>query len=405
MAWWSRWIGRAVAATDSDFWTGYFGSETWSGETVNEHGAMQLSAFWACTRLISQTLATLPLGLFERDANGNKRAITQHDLYGLLHDSPNADQTAVEFWEGRGLGLCTAGNGYAEKMQRANGSLIALERMPCDTAVRRLDNGALEYSFYDRGKLEKLPESKVFHIRGFGDGDVGMSPVSYARQTLGIATATEKATGQTFGKGMRAKGFLTTPKRLDAEQRAQAQKNLVDPFLGPNGKTWGILEGGFDFKTVNITPHDAELILSRKFNVEDICRWLGVPPIMVGHSAEGQTMWGTGVASIMSAWLMTGLRPYLVRVEQAAKKRLLTPGERARGIFIEFNVEGLLRGDANVRGEFYNKLVQVGALTPNEARALENRSPLEGGDDLLINSTLIPLRLAGLRRPNTGAGQ
>lgn len=398
MAWWSRWLGQKVTAQDADFWAAYYGTETWAGETVSEHGAMQLSAFWACTRLISETIATLPIGVYEK-RGGEKRAISDHPLYELLHDSPNADQTAVEFFGGRVLGMCTGGNGYAEKMMRGNGEVISLERMPSDTAVRRTESGALEYRFMDRGKEEVLPESKVFHIRAFGDGDVGMSPVAYARQTLGIATATERATGQTFSKGMRARGFLTTPTTLDEKQRAQARKALIDPFTGPNGKHWGILEGGFDFKTVNISPRDAELILSRKFNVEDVCRWLGVPPILIGHAAEGQTMWGSGVEQIMLAWLTLGLRPYLTRIEQAMKKRVLTTAQRSRGIYVEFNVEGLLRGDSAGRAEFYSKMVQNGGMTPNEVRSRENLPPQPGGDRLFVNSTIVPLDQAGAAKP------
>jgi HK97 family phage portal protein len=401
MSWWTRWLDRRIDLRAGEFWSHFYGSDTWSGETVSEQGAMQLSAWFAGSRLISQTIATLPLGVYERDANGDKQAVSEHPLYGLLHDSPNADQTAVEFWEGRVLGLCTSGNGFAEKKSRANGSLISLERMPADTAVLRLESGSLEYRFVDRGKEERLPEEKVFHIRGFGDGDVGLSPVGYARQALGLAVATDKAASQTFAKGMRSKGFFVMPqgtKPLTPEQRKDAKTSLVDANSGPNAPWAGILEGGVTWQGVNISPKDAEMILSRKFNVEDICRWLGVPPILIGHAAEGQTMWGTGVEQIRLGWLMTGLLPYLVRIEQAAKKRLLTPADRARGLFVEFNLDGFLRGDSNTRAEVLGKEVQNGARTPNEWRRLNNLKPLPGGDRLFINSTCVPIELAGQDR-------
>lgn len=401
MAFWTKWIDKRIDLRAGEFWSGYYGADSWAGETVTEQGAMQLSAWFAGSRLISQTVATLPCGVYERNSNGDKQLVSQHELYGLLHDSPNADQTAVEFWEGRVLGLCTGGNGFAEKKQRSDGSLISLERMPADTAVRRTDAGTLEYRFSDRGKEEKLPEEKVFHIRGFGDADVGLSPVGYARQTLGLAVATDKAAAQTFAKGMRAKGFFTMPsgtKPLTVEQRADAKRTLVDANSGPNAPWAGILEGGVDWKAVNISPREAEMIMSRKFNVEDICRWLGVPPILIGHAAQGQTMWGTGVEQIRLGWLMTGLLPYLVRIEQAAKKRLLTPADRARGLFIEFNLDGFLRGDSNTRAEVLSKEVQNGARTPNEWRKLNNLPGLPGGDRLFINSTCVPIELAGQDR-------
>jgi HK97 family phage portal protein len=395
MAFWTRWFGKKLTARDSGLYEALGGSDTWSGERVSVQGALNLSAFWACARITAQTIATLPLTVYERRENGEKQPAPAHILHRLLHDSPNADQTAVEFWEGRVLGLCTTGNGYAEKVSGRSG-LVALNPMPADTVVRRLENGALEYRFVDRGKEEKLPEEKVFHIKAFGDGDTGMSPVEYARQTLGIAVATEKAAGQTFSKGMRAKGFFTFPTMLDQEQREQARKNFAERYSAPDAPGVGILEAGVDFKAVNISPRDAELILSRKFNVEEICRWLGVPPIVIGHAAEGQTMWGSGVEQIMQSWLTLGLRPYLKRIEQAISKRLLTPAEQFR-YFAEFNVEGLLRANSQGRAEFYSKMVQSAGMTPNEMRSKENLPPMEGGNQLLINSTLIPLAMAGTK--------
>ncbi len=403
MSWWQRWRGKPIAATDRDFWDAWHGTETDAGEAVSEQGAMKLGAYWACARLISETVATLPIKVYERGANGEKRAVTQHDLYPLLHDSPNSDQTAVEFWEGRLLGLCTHGNGFAEKTQRANGSLISLERMPPDTGVSRNRDGALEYRFSDRGKELILPQEKVFHIRGFGDGDVGLSPVSYARQTLGLTRATDRAAAQAFAKGLRSKGFFVMPagaKAMTADQKSDARKNLVEANSGPNAPWAGILEGGVDFKSVTLSLKDAEMLMNRRFNVEEICRWLRVPPILIGHAAEGQTMFGSGVEQLMIWWLTTGLRPYLTRVEQRAKKDLLTPLDRSRGIFMEFSVEGLLRADSAARAELNAKMVQHGALKPAEWRASENYAPADGADQLFINSTMTPLALAGRSKPS-----
>ncbi|MBO9377684.1 phage portal protein [Sphingomonas histidinilytica] len=405
MAWWNFWRNRPIGLqpVDDGFWQGYFGADNFADEPVDARAAMQLSAFWAATRLIAETIATLPIGLYERGSDGDKKPISGHDLYGILHDSPNADQTAVEFWEGRCLGLCTGGNGFAEKHMASSGRVISLDRMPADTGVHRNEAGALEYRFFDRGKEEKLPEEKVFHIRGFGDGDVGMSPVTYARNTLGITRAAERQTGQTFSKGMKTRGFFVMPsgsKPLTLEQRADAKRNLVEANTGPNAPWAGILEGGVDFKSVNLSPRDAEMILSRRFQVEDVCRWLRVPPVLIGHASEGQTMWGTGIEQIVLGWLTLGLRPYLTRIEQRIKKDLLTPADKARGIFAEFAVEGILRADSKGRAELMSKMMQNAGLRPNEWRRKENLPPDPNplADSLFINSTLIPLSMAGQPR-------
>lgn len=403
MAWWNFWRNRPIGLTPADdgFWAGYYGQDNFADEIVTAHAALQLSAFWSATRLIAETIATLPIGLYQRAANGDKLPVVHHDLYGILHDSPNADQTAVEFWEGRCIGLCTGGNGFAEKKESSSGSLISLERMPADTGVHRNEAGALVYRFFDRGKEEELPEEKVFHIRGFGDGDMGMSPVTYARNTLGISRATERHAGQTFSKGAKSKGFFVMPagsKPLTHDQRADAKRNLIEANSGPNAPWAGILEGGVSFQGVNISPKDAEMILSRRFQVEDICRWLRVPPVLIGHASEGQTMWGSGIEQIVIGWLTLGLRPYLTRIEQRVKKNLLTPGDKARGIFAEFAVEGILRADSAGRAELMSKMMQNAALKPNEWRRKENLPAEPGGDSLYINSTLIPLSMAGQPR-------
>jgi HK97 family phage portal protein len=393
----SWWRGRNVKLTDGAFWSSWFGTESWSGKTVTPDGAMQLAAWWSCVRLISETVATLPIGVFERGSNGQKAPANGHPLYRLLHDSPNADQTAAEFWEGMVASLCIFGNAYARK-EIENGRLVSLTPIASDSVtVTRDENGVLRYKFTENRIAYDLTENDVFHIRGFGiGGDIGLSPVSYARQTLGIAMAIGEASGKTFSQGMRASGFFKYKGGvLTPEQRAQAKKVLVDTYSGHGSSAAaGILEADFDWVSANVNPHDAEMLLSWKFSTEEICRWLRVPPILVGHAAEGQTMWGSGVEQIMLGWLTLGLRPYLSRVEQAIKKRLIGSNERDR-IFAEFNVEGLLRADSAGRAALYSTFAQNGINTRNEIRARENLPPLPGGDDLTVQSNLVPLDMLG----------
>lgn len=381
MVFWDRWKRKGLTARDPDLYTLLGGSETWAGERVSTEGALNLSAFWAAARITAQTVASLSFDVMEKGADGVKVRAPDHWLQPIIDSSPNADQTAIEFWEGRVLGLCTSGNAFAEKAFLGS-KLTALNRMPADTDVSRNSDGALQYRFSDRGKDVVLPEEKVFHVKAFGDGDVGLSPVSYARQTLSLTTATEKAAGHAYSKGLRSKGFFVMPsgsKALTKEQRDDAKKNLIDANSGSNAPWAGLLEGGVDFKTVSLSMRDAEMILNRRFNVEEVCRWLGVPPIIIGHSSDGQTMWGTGVASIMQAWLTFGLRSYIKRIEQAIEKRLLTPVDRLR-YSIKINYEDLLRGDSAARAAFYKILLDAGVMTINEVRKIEGLPPVPGGD-------------------------
>jgi HK97 family phage portal protein len=391
------WLGRKIGLTDGAFWGAYFGGETWTGKPVTPQGAMKLSAWFAGVRLTAQTIASLPGSMYERNSSGDKVPVTQHDMHWMLHDSPNADQTAMEFWEGQGAGLAIVGNAYAEKVFNGAGDVIALNTMPFETTrPQRQADGSLRYPFMDRGKAGWLPEEKVFHTRGFGTGgDLGLSPVAAAGSALSGALATEEASAKMFGKGMRAAGFMLSPTTLTTPQRDQLHKNVIDPITGPDGEgAVGVLEAGFKWQPANIPPKDAEMILSRRFNVDDVCRWLGIPPILVGHAGEGQTMWGTGVEQIMLAWLTLGLRPYLVRIEQSIRKRLIAPADQRR-LFWEFNIEGLLRGDSAARGEFYSKLFQVGAINPNLIASKENLPKPNGGEQYFVNSTYVPIEEAG----------
>jgi HK97 family phage portal protein len=392
MSWLGRLLGRPLSATDPELYTLLGSGETWAGEPVSDQRALNLSAYWAGVRVKSTTVASLSFDIMERGRDGVKVRVPDHPLQAILDDSPNADQTAMEFWEGRMLGLNTRGNAFAEKVTNSAG-IVALNRMPADTSVRRDSDGNLQYRFLDRGQQETLPEEKVFHIKAFGDGDVGMSPVEYARQTLSLTIATEKAAGHMYSRGLRSKGFFVMPsgsKPLTADQRKDAKTSLVDANSGATAPWAGILEGGVDFKSISLSMRDAEMILNRRFNVEEVCRWIGVPPIIIGHAGEGQTMWGTGVSAIMQSWYTLGLRADLKRIEQAIWKRVFTPAQRAR-FSVKINYEDLLRGDTGARSAFYVSMLNVGVMTINQVRKLEGWAPVEGGDIPRMQMQNVPI--------------
>lgn len=398
MGFWSRLLGRSFTAKDRELYELLGSGETWAGESVSAEGALKLSAYWAAVRIKSQTVASLSFDVMEKQKDGTKVRVPDHPLNGLLDGSPNADQTAIEFWEGRMLGLCTRGNAFAEKVS-SRGNLIALNHMPADTRVFRDNDDALKFKFIDRGKEEILPEEKVFHIKAFGDGDKGLSPIEYARQTLGLTIATEKFAGQTYSRGGRSKGFFVMPsgsKPLTQDQRDDAKKSLVEANSGPNAPWAGILEGGVDFKSVSLTMRDAEMILNRRFNIEEICRWVGVPPIIIGHSSDGQTMWGTGVSAIMQSWYTLGLRTDLKRIEQAISKRILTPAQRLK-YSVKINYEDLLRGDTAARSAFYVAMLNAGVMTINQVRKLEGWPPIDGGDVARMQMQNVPITEASTR--------
>jgi HK97 family phage portal protein len=382
-----------------------FPTNSSAGKRVTFDTAMQLSTVWACVRLISETVATLPLMLYRTNGDGGRVLAVNDPLYGLLHDSPHADLTAVEFWEGATLGLLLRGNAYAEKIYIGD-RLVSLSPLNGDlVTVDRNDRGARVYRYADPRGYRTISEDRMFHIRGFGGGgDVGLSPIAYARQSIGTALATDELAASMFANGARPTGLLTIDQVLKPEQRAQLKTNIVEPFVGSqNAGGIMVLEAGMKFQPVTMTPHDSQFLETRAFHVEELCRWFQVPPFMVGHT-EKSTSWGTGLEQQMLGFLTFTLKPYLSRIEQAISRSLIPVAQR--GVMKpEFKVEGLLRTDSAARSAFYAVMVTNGIMTRNEVRRLENLPPMEGGDDLTVQSQNVPLGQqpeAALPAPNEG---
>lgn len=361
---------------------------------VTEASVLGLSAAWACVNLLAGTISSLPLMVYRTRADGARTVARDHPLYRVLHDSPNFDQTAVDFWEFGAAALELRGNMHA-RVERVGGRVVALFPV-YDRVTTRYEGDAIRYRWTENGKSFDLAQQDMFHVRGFGGNPLGgLSTLTFGRHTFGIAQDVERAARETFRNGMRPSGTLTFEKFLNAEQRDIAEKKLVEKFVGSmNAGRPMVLEGGTKWEQLTINPEDAQMLQSRAFSVEEVCRFFGVPPHMVGH-IEKTTTWGTGLEQQTLGFQKFTLRRRLKRIEQAAQKQLLTPADRAAGITIEFNLEGLLRGDSKARSEFYQSGLMNGWMTINEVRALENLPPVEGGDVPRMQMQNVPITEAG----------
>lgn len=388
------WIGKRIRLTDSGFWSAYFGTSNYAGKSVTAETAMQLSAVWSCVRLLSETIATLPVAVYRQDTSGRKTPARDHPLYSLLHDQPNADFTAAEYWEGTVACLCLWGNAYSERTSSAGLTRSLTLLRPDWMEVFRTPDGALRYRYHDPEDYRELGEDEIFHVRGFGVGlDVGLSPIAYARHSLGSAMAADEAAAKMFANGVQTSGFLSSDTTLTKEQREQFRENLKKFMGSENAGKLMVLEAGLKYQPLTLSPEDAQMLQTRAFNVEEICRWFRVPPFMIGHT-EKSTSWGTGLEQQNIAFLTYALRPYLTRIEQAIKRQLIPRALRGQ-IFAEFNLEGLLRADSQGRAQLYSQMAQNGIMTRNEIRAKENLEPKDGGDDLTVQSNLVPLPQLG----------
>jgi HK97 family phage portal protein len=388
-------IRRPLSVRDPEGWRDPRGASH-AGEPVTASSVLGLSAAWACVNLLSGTIASLPLMVYRTARDGSRTVAKDHPLYRVLHDSPNFDQTAVDYWEFKAASIELWGNGYS-RIVREGGRVVALEPVRPDiVTVRRLSNGNIEYRWSDEGKSYVATQDGMLHVRGFGGNPLGgMSTLTFGRNTFGLATAIDKAAGSTFANGLRPSGTLTFDQFLKDDQRKVVEEKLVEKFVGAvNAGRPMVLEGGTKWQPLTINPEDAQMLQSRGFSVEEVCRFFGVPPFMVGHT-EKTTSWGTGLEQQTLGFQKFTLRRRLKRIEQACEKQLLTPEDRANGIVIEFNLEGLLRGDSAARSAFYTAGLNNGWMMINEVRALENLPPVEGGDVPRMQMQNVPITEAG----------
>lgn len=360
--------------------------------------ALQLSTIWSCVRLISGTISTQPLFLYERtvtDGRDTRRIAREHSLYSLLHDSPNADMTAVEFWECVVVGLLTWGNSYVLKAYSGS-RLVALDPLnPALMSVRRTLDGDVTYIYADPRGQREYTEREIWHIKGFGsDGLIGYSPIGMGWRSVLSASNVENASAKTFGGNMRPSGVISVKDILTKDQRSQLQNVLIDGVFG-NAEIgrMHLLENGATYQQLTINPVDAQMAETLARSVEDLCRWYQVPPSMIGHGTAVSN-WGTGREQINLGFKQYVLDPYLTRIEQSIAKHLLTPAERKK-YYAEFNLESLLRADSAGRASFYREMINNAVYTPNFCRGLENEPPLPGGDRLYMQSNMIPLDMVG----------
>ncbi|WP_131194062.1 phage portal protein [Lichenihabitans psoromatis] len=390
--------GGQVAGQQS---SGGGADDSYSGKAVTAETALTHSTYWACVKLLGQTIGTLPLNLYLQATDGSLTPAVDHPLYDLLHYQPNANLTAVEFWEGVGSCIAVWGNAYVLK-QYIGPRLVALDLLrPFWMSVFRGQYGQPVYRYTDPllGQRD-YTAAEMFHVKGFGFGDfVGLSALQFNRQSIGTALAVDEAAGSVFRNSMRMSGWFRFKGGngvLTKEQTHAAKQRLIDPYSGSgNAGVPGILPGDFEWIPTSMNPVDAQMLDNRRLNVEEICRGFGVPPMMIGHAAAGQTMWGTGVEQIMLGFLTTGLRPYLHRIEAAIARDIIGRADR-RVLVAKFDVDELLRGDSKGMAETASQLANAGVKTRNEIRRSYSLPPKPGGDTLTVQSALLPIEMLGL---------
>ena len=370
-----------------------------SGKNVNERSAMQMTAVYACVRVLSEAVAGLPLHLYRYTEKGSKEKAIDQPLYFVLHDEPNPEMTSFAFRETLMTHLLLWGNAYAQIIRNGKGEVVALyPLMPNRMTVDRDEKGQLYYEYQTstdearttKGGTVRLRPSDVLHVPGLGfDGLVGYSPIAMAKNAIGLAIAAEEYGSKFYANGAAPSGVLEHPGILKDPSKVRDSWNETFGGSG-NAHKIAVLEEGMKYTPISINPSEAQFLETRKFQIDEIARIFRVPPHMIGD-LERSTF--SNIEQQSLEFVKYTLEPWLVRWEQAMARALISPKDKSK-YFIKFNVDGLLRGSYQERMQGYSVGIQNGFMCPNDVRSLENLDliPEElGGNSYMVNGNMIKL--------------
>lgn len=385
-----------VLPPDEKLWERFTGYDTYTNKPVNELTLFQISASWSAIRLISETIGTLPIHLYRRTEKGREKA-RDHDLYWVLHQQPNAFMTPTDFAEAIAVSLCCFGQSY-NKIERVGKRVVSILPVFKPDVSVRIENGYPQYKLTLNGLQQDITQADICPIRGFGrsgfgrnDRIEGMPPFLLARNSLALAAAVEEYGARFFGNGAIPGGALVFEDWLDPEQRKLAREKFAKMHQGlENAHELAVLEGGTKYVPFGAKNNEGQMTETRAFQVIEVARWFRVPPHML-MDASRATYNNSETENLH--FLKYTLRPYLVRIEQSLNRYLLTPLERRKGYYIQFSVEGLLRGDSLSRAQYIKTQRESGVITINEAREMENLPKIDGGDDVHVPLNYSPLDL------------
>lgn len=379
-----------------------FGPST-SGKNVNEFTAMQTTAVYACVRILSETLAALPLQLYRYTAGGKER-VYDHPLYHLLHDEPNPEMTSFIFRETLMSHLLIWGNAYAQIIRDRLGRVQGLYPLRPDKMTVCRDESGQIYYIYTKTTDENpaikpygqvpLRKDEVLHIPGLGfDGLVGYSPIAMARNAVGMTMACEEYGASFFANGASPSGVLEHPGVLKDPAKVRDSWNAV--YQGSaNAHKVAVLEEGMKYQQIGIPPEEAQFLETRKFQLNEIARLYRIPPHMIGDLEKSSF---NNIEQQSMEFVKYTLDPWVIRWEQAMQKALFLPEEKKQ-FFLKFNVNGLMRGDYESRMTGYSIGRQNGWLSANDIREMEDMNPVpeeEGGNLYLVNGSMTKLKDAG----------
>lgn len=383
------------------------GNSTKSAARVNWKTALQITTAFACARVIADGLAQVPFKLYRDLPNGGKAPASDHPLYNLLYSKPNDWQTSFEFREQIALHLVFCGDAIVWKNKLGSKIFELLAYEPNSVTIKR-DGWKLNYEVTtDNGNRIPVPADEIWHIRGPSwNGWQGLEAVKLAREALGLALATEEHSARMFSNGARVGGILTTEGTPKSEDRKEMRETWQQTYGGvANAFKTALLWGGLKYQPLAMQNDQAQLIEQRRFQIEEICRFARVLPLMIGHADKTQTF--ASAEQMFLAHVVHTLGPWYARLEQSADANLLTDKEREQGLYFKFMPQALMRGAHKDRAEYFAKALGSGGspawMTQDEVRGLDELNPQGGAAAKLREPTNVGTKVPATTDTSAGA--
>lgn len=370
-------------------------SRTLAGITITADNAITVPAVWACIRYLSQTVAVLPWHVMRTGDLGSDKA-SSHPLDALLYQRPNPEWSSFQFRETLMHWALRWGNGYAEiERDPVRGIPIALWPIhPTRVHPLRDEGGKLFYRVHN-GTMEPtdLAMMDVFHVRGYGDGPVGINVCDYAAESIGWARAAQLFGAGFFGSGMNPAGVIEMTKSMSEPALKRMKAAFSRLYRGVRGERVMYLDSGMSFKPIGMELEKAQFIATNQYLVTEICRWFGVPPHKVADLTRGTF---ANVESQTIEVVVDSIAPWVKRFEDEANFKLF--GANRNSYFTKMFMNALMRGDAAARAVYYQAMRQIGAMCVNDVRGLEDMNDLPagaGGDKYTMQSQYTTLEQVG----------
>ena len=354
--------------------------------TIDNDKALTLTAVWCAIRLLSESVSSLPCSVYTKQANGDKVEDTKSRIYNLLKYRPNNYQNKITFFEYIMMSICTDGNSYVQIVRDGSGRPSQLIPISPDTVDVVINDGEL---FYQIDSVGILDSADVLHFKTLTDNGIdGISPIDQCKKALSWGLNVEEFGDTFFKNGAKPSSVLSTDRAL-SEQAIERLKNSFSNTYAKlkNSNSTIILEEGLAFKPISISPEQAQFLSSRQFGIEEVARIFNIPPHMLKDLSKSSF---NNIEMQSQEFVTYTLMPYISRIENEMNYKLFRSNDVGK-TFIEFNVNGLLRGDVKTRNEAYKTAITNGYMSINEVRQKENLNSIEGGDKhfMQLNMTTI----------------